>query len=346
MTAYSKALTQALAEVDEDTFVRRPDGKLVAQSSAQAIIATMIDRLDIQPGMRVQEIGTGSAYSTALLARTVGPSGHVVSIDVVPELVDRARRLIPAHGIDNTTLLHGDGAQGAPEHGPFDRIIAWTTAPHLPAAWITQLSIDGTLVAPLSAAPISKSGLGARIRLSDDATPQVDQLFSAGFVEMSGVALDQWLVPPYGVDVLRHDNQHRPWWLSGEWIRNPHHYVDGQRVLDALITDHRHIAGPLQPDESAVDWRAWLLATRPAGLTTAALGDPLWRIGHTHPTGAALTDARTATQTVITSDNADAEVLTDWADAWRAAGRPGLADLHPRLDAFHDGWVLHAKARR
>ncbi|TWP46080.1 methyltransferase domain-containing protein [Lentzea tibetensis] len=346
MTTHSPAVTRALAEVDEDTFVRRPDGNLVSQSSSQPIIANLIDRLNVQPGMKVLEIGTGSGYSTALLAHLAADGGHVVSVDVVAELVDRARQLLTAHGHSNTTLLHGDGIQGAPGHGPFDRVIAWTTAPHLPAAWTTQLSPDGAIVAPLTAAPISKSGLGAHIRLGSDASPVADQLFAAGFVELSGVAVDQWLVPPYGIDVLRHDDKHRPWWLSGEWIRSPRHYLDGRYVLDALIQSHDHIPGPLQPDESAADWRAWLLATRPAGLTTAALGEPLWRIGHTHQTGAALTDARTATQTVITSANADAEVLTDWADAWRAAGRPGLTDLVPHLEAFHDGWVLRTTAPR
>lgn len=344
MPAYTPALTHALAAVDEDTFVRRPDGNLVTQSSSQQIIADLIDRLDVQPGMTVLEIGTGSGYSTALLATLVGSEGVVVSVDVVAELVTRANTLLPANGHTNTTVIRADGAQGAPEHGPFDRIIAWTTAPHLPAAWITQLGLNGVIVSPLTAAPISKSGIGTRIELADDATPYIDQLFPAGFVEMHGQELDQWLVPPYGIDVLRHDRQQRPWWLSAAWMRSPHHYLNGQHVLDALVTDHHTNPGPLESGEPADNFRAWLLATRPDGLTTAALGDPLWRIGHTHPTGAALTDLRTATHTITAGDPDAAEVLNTWAATWRNAGRPGLADLEPHLDPFHDGWVLRANA--
>ncbi|MGH3620466.1 MAG: protein-L-isoaspartate O-methyltransferase family protein [Sciscionella sp.] len=342
MPTYPHALADALATIDEDTFVRQTDGSLVAQSSAPQIIADLIDRLDVQPGMTVLEIGTGSGYSTALLARLVGSKGRVVSVDAVADLVDRARTLLPAHGYPNTSILRADGAQGAPEHGPFDRIIAWATAPHLPVAWITQLAVDGVIVAPIALMPISKCGSGTRIRLADDCTPYVDQLFPAGFVEMYGQEIDQWLVPPYGIDVARRNYAGRAHWLSGMWLRSPKEYGHGQHLLDSLITDCHEITGPLDPGESAVDFRAWLLATRPDGLTTAALGDPTWRIGHAHPTGAALTDIRTATHTITAGDPDAADVLTTWVNTWRQAGRPGLTDSQAHLTAFHDGWVLRA----
>jgi protein-L-isoaspartate(D-aspartate) O-methyltransferase len=161
---------------------------------------------------------------------------------------------------------------------------------------------------------------------------------------MHGHELDQWLVPPYGIDVLRHDDQQRPWWLSAEWIRSPRHYLDGRKVIDTLVANHRSTPGPLEPGEPADGFRAWLLATRPTGLTTAALGDPVWRIGPTHLTGAALTDLRTATETITAGDPGVAETLTAWATTWRNAGRPGLTELRPHLDPFHDGWTLRADA--
>jgi protein-L-isoaspartate(D-aspartate) O-methyltransferase len=196
MPVRSPALIHALAVVDEDAFVRTPDGNLVTQSSSREVIADLIECLDVRPGMTVLEIGTGSGYSTALLAELVGGDGSVLSIDVVAELVARASTLLPAQGYPNTRVVRADGAQGAPEHGPFDRIIAWTTAPHLPSAWVTQLAADGFVVAPLAAAPISKSGIGARVELTDHGVPRVTRLFCAGFVEMHGQELDQWLVPP------------------------------------------------------------------------------------------------------------------------------------------------------
>ncbi|MEV6602792.1 methyltransferase domain-containing protein [Kutzneria sp. NPDC051319] len=345
MPTYSPALARALAAVSEDTFVRRPDGGLIAQSSSQQIIATLIDSLDVQPGMTVLEVGTGSGYSTALLAHLVEGDGRVFSVDVVADLVTRARRILPANGFPQVSVLWADGIHGAPEHGPFDRIIVWATAPHLPAAWITQLALGGVIVAPLALAPISKSGLGARIRLTDTASPTVDRLFPAGFVEMHGQELDQWLIPPYGADVLCRDQDDRAYWLSGTWLRSPEQYLQGQHLLHSLTGDRTEIPGPLQPDESAVDFRAWLLATQPDGLTTAGLGGPAWRIGHTHPTGAALTDALTATHTITSGDADTAQVLGEWAAAWRRAGRPRIADLRPELAGFYDGWVLRAGVR-
>lgn len=342
MTTYSPALAGAFDAVEEHTFVRHADGTLISQTSSRRIIADLLQRLDIEPGMRLLEIGTGSAYSTALLAHLVGRDGQIISLDVVADLVDRARVLLPEHGFPNTTVLRADGRSGAPEHGPFDRIIAWATASYLPTAWATQITLDGVIVAPLSLAPISKSGVGARIRLLGDATPQVDRLFPAGFVEMHGQELDQWLIPPYGIDVLRRGEAGNAWWLSAPWLRTPRHYLVGQRLLDDLVTDHQTIPGPLGAHEDAVGFRAWLLATRPQGLTSAALGDPTWRVGHACPAGAALTDARSATETITAGKPEATEALLRWADTWRNAGRPGLVDLDPQLNAFHDGWTLSA----
>jgi protein-L-isoaspartate(D-aspartate) O-methyltransferase len=340
--SYSTAVTDALNAVSEDDFVRRPDGALVAQSSSQRVIATMIDLLDVQAGMTVLEVGTGSGYSTALLAHLVGPTGRVVSVDVVAELVDRAQHLLPARGFRNVTPLHADGAHGAPEHGPFDRIIAWATAPHLPAAWITQCFFTGVIIAPIALAPISKSGVGARIHLANDTAPVIDEIFPAGFVELHGLELDQWLVPPYGVDVLCRDDNLEPYWLSSTWLRTPETYLQGQDIVRKLAASGDEIPGPLEDGEAAADFRAWLLATQPAGLTTAALGSPQWRIGYTGPTSAALTDMRTATSTATAGSDAAAHVLAGWATTWRQAGRPGISRLSAQLEPFYDGWILRA----
>jgi protein-L-isoaspartate(D-aspartate) O-methyltransferase len=147
------------------------------------------------------------------------------------------------------------------------------------------------------------------------------------------------------VDVIRQDDHQRPWWLSAPWLRDAHHHPKGQELLDHLATDHQAIAGPLEASEDATGFRGWLFATRPQGLTTAALGDPMWRIGYTHPDSAALTDIRTATTTITTGDTSGADALNQWANAWRTAGRPGLNDLTPRLAATTGGWSLYARAR-
>lgn len=342
MPTHTTALANALASVDEGTFVNRADGTLVAQSSSREIIADLIGRLELRPGMTVCEIGTGSGYSTALLAHLVGREGHVVSMDVVPELVDRARMLLSAHGYTNTTVLQADGMRATPARAPFDRLAAWATTPHLPTSWVAQLAPEGLIVAPMLLAPISKCGVGTRIRVADDHGIYADQLFPASFVEMHDEEVDQWLVPPHGIDALCRDDAGRAWWLSGTWLRGHEGDSHGWHLLDSLIADRHEVAGPLEVGERAGDFRAWLLANRPDGLTTAALGDPTWHMGYAHSSSAALTDMRTATRSIASGDPDAADVLTTWANAWRRGGRPGFADLQPHLRAFHGGWTLRA----
>jgi protein-L-isoaspartate O-methyltransferase len=69
------------------------NGKQITQSTATSAIALSLELLDVQPGMRILEIGTGSGYSTALLAYLVGCNGSVVSIDIDPEITKRAKAL-------------------------------------------------------------------------------------------------------------------------------------------------------------------------------------------------------------------------------------------------------------
>ncbi|MGH3908142.1 MAG: protein-L-isoaspartate O-methyltransferase family protein [Pseudonocardiaceae bacterium] len=118
----SSAIVAAFADVDENSFVRDEHGDLVAQSTAGWAIAQMLDRLQVRPGMRLLEIGTGSGYSTALLAMLVGSAGQVVSMDVVPELVSRARRLLTKAGLHRVRVHCADGVAGAAGDAPFDRI--------------------------------------------------------------------------------------------------------------------------------------------------------------------------------------------------------------------------------
>jgi protein-L-isoaspartate(D-aspartate) O-methyltransferase len=114
------------------------------------MMAIMLDQLGLEAGHRVLEIGTGSGYNAAVMSTVVGPQGQVISIDIDPELVARARASLAAAGYDRVTLLCADGGYGDPDDAPFDRIIvtagAWDIAP----AWLEQVAPGGLLVLPLS----------------------------------------------------------------------------------------------------------------------------------------------------------------------------------------------------
>jgi protein-L-isoaspartate(D-aspartate) O-methyltransferase len=117
--------------------------------SAPHMVAIMCDLLDLQEGMKVLDIGGGSGYHSAVIARLVGPQGHVYSIERIPELMDRAKRSLQEAGITNVTIKIGDGSIGLPEHAPYDRINVAATAPSIPEPLKMQLGPGGKMVIPV-----------------------------------------------------------------------------------------------------------------------------------------------------------------------------------------------------
>jgi protein-L-isoaspartate(D-aspartate) O-methyltransferase len=110
------------------------------------IVAYMTEALATSPDQTVLEIGTGSGYQAAVLAELVK---QVYSIEIVPELADRARRTLAETGHDNVEVRTGNGYLGWPEHAPFDRIIVTAAPPEIPQALVDQLSVGGRMVLPV-----------------------------------------------------------------------------------------------------------------------------------------------------------------------------------------------------
>lgn len=115
--------------------------------SQPLIVGLMSQLLDVEPGMRVLEIGTGSGYQTAVLAEL---GATVVSIDRDLALVTTARAVLRELGyLDAVTLLTGDGTLGVPEYAPYDRILVTAGAPHIPPACCDQTKDGGKIVIPV-----------------------------------------------------------------------------------------------------------------------------------------------------------------------------------------------------
>lgn len=110
------------------------------------IVAYMTEQLELQPHDRVLEIGTGSGYQAAILSRL---AQRVYTIERIPELSERARRVLEELGYDNIEYRVGDGSQGWPEEAPFDAIIVTAAAPELPPPLIKQLADEAHLVIPI-----------------------------------------------------------------------------------------------------------------------------------------------------------------------------------------------------
>ncbi|MFJ1954554.1 methyltransferase, FxLD system [Streptomyces microflavus] len=150
-TAYDDEI--AVATVREDS------GAVVSSVSAPWLQADMAEQLSLEPGMQVLEVGSGG-YNAELLANIVGDRGRVVSVDLDPFVVRRAKRLCAEAGSGRVTAVLGDGGLGAPGHVPpggFDAMIITHTATDITPAWREQLAEGGRLVVPLDVGGYTRS---------------------------------------------------------------------------------------------------------------------------------------------------------------------------------------------
>jgi protein-L-isoaspartate(D-aspartate) O-methyltransferase len=149
----------AMEEVPREEFVsERRRGRAYADSaqpigegqtiSQPWIVAAICQALALRGGERVLEVGTGSGYSTAVLARL---AAEVISIERHESLAASARATLESLGIGNAEVLVGDGSMGLPDRAPFEAIAVHATAPAPPLSLLGQLAEGGRLVVPIAA---------------------------------------------------------------------------------------------------------------------------------------------------------------------------------------------------
>lgn len=154
----------AIASVDRERFVttafaeRAWDNTALPISFGQTIsqplvVAAMTEALRVGPRMKVLEIGTGSGYQAAILAKL---ARRVYSIERFKPLSKEAERLLISLGIYNVVCDVNDGSKGWPAQAPFDRIIVTAAAEERPQALIDQLALGGILVVPVGRDPTSQ----------------------------------------------------------------------------------------------------------------------------------------------------------------------------------------------
>jgi protein-L-isoaspartate(D-aspartate) O-methyltransferase len=138
----------------DEAYVTKRDahGMPLSSSSQPAMMAQMLELLECSPGHRVLEIGAGTGYNAALLSKLVGPTGQVFTVDVDPEIAERAQRGLRAAGAAAPVAV-ADGRAGFALGAPYDRIMVTASAPEIPRAWLEQLADGGRLVVPLRLDP-------------------------------------------------------------------------------------------------------------------------------------------------------------------------------------------------
>ncbi|HEX2435431.1 MAG TPA: protein-L-isoaspartate(D-aspartate) O-methyltransferase [Solirubrobacterales bacterium] len=149
----------AMAAVPRELFVPEPERRRAYADSALPIgygqtisqpwiVAAICQALELEGDERVLEIGTGSGYSAAVLARL---AAEVITIERIEELAADARRTLSELGIANVEVVVSDGSGGYPERAPYEGIAVHATAPGAPPSLIEQLAVGGRLVVPIAA---------------------------------------------------------------------------------------------------------------------------------------------------------------------------------------------------
>jgi protein-L-isoaspartate(D-aspartate) O-methyltransferase len=171
-------------DVKTQAYADRPlpigEGQTISQPY---IVALMTELLGLSGDERVLEIGTGSGYQAAVLARV---AHEVFTIEIKPVLQARAARLLASLGLRNVTALAGDGYHGIPSAAPFDAIMITAAVDHVPPPLLAQLVDGGRLVLPLGH-PYAYQDLVVVTRKGGTYT--VDHVLPVSFVPMTGAAL-------------------------------------------------------------------------------------------------------------------------------------------------------------
>ena len=131
------------AQAYDDVALSIGEGQTISQP---LMVAIMLQALDAQATDTVLDVGTGSGYQAALLSHL---AAHVVGVERIPVLIERARAALGEAGATNVDVREAGPVPGAPELAPFDRIVVGAAAPSVPSSLVEQLRLGGRLVIPV-----------------------------------------------------------------------------------------------------------------------------------------------------------------------------------------------------
>ena len=117
--------------------------------SQPTTVMLMTHALELKEGEKVFEIGTGSGYQAAIIAKIVGPKGNVISTEVIPELVSFAKQNLAKAGINNVEMYEDDCSKGLKDKDTFDKIIITAACKEFPKPLLEQLKPEGIIVGPV-----------------------------------------------------------------------------------------------------------------------------------------------------------------------------------------------------
>lgn len=276
-------------------------GQVLSTASAPRVVGCMLELLELSPGDRVLEIGTGSGYNAALLRHLVGDAGHVTSVEIDEEVAAEAAAHLAAAGYGDVELVVGDGYHGVPGAAPFDRVVATAGCDDIAPTWLAELRPGGSCLLPLRHGawhPVTRAwpeGSGAQARVEAPAF----------FVPLQG--RQSAALPWPGTHRSRHRSEPRLAALP-------------EAVAAAL--SHQH-AGPGGADKARWSLAYLLPLEDRRAVSLLALGD-----------GASLAEVHQRGDRVLYSGAEGEDLkdkLIDVAELWLSLGRPAYGDFRSRL---------------
>jgi len=136
-------LSHAYADIPLPTY----NGQTISQPYTVAI---MTEALDPKPGNKILEIGAGSGYQAALLARCVGSKSKVITVELEIKLVEFSKKNLEKAKIKNVKVIKWDGKKGYEKEAPYDRCIITAACPEIPKPVFNQTKVGGKIVAPVN----------------------------------------------------------------------------------------------------------------------------------------------------------------------------------------------------
>lgn len=237
-----------ITQVDDGRPVGPAGREMTSSASEPGVVALMLRKLDVSPGMRVCEIGTGAGYNAGLLCARLG-SENVTSIEIDPEVAESARKSLDGAGF-YPCLVVGDGAEGYAANAPYDRVIATAAVGRVPYAWVAQTRPGGRVLTPWASAYHN----GALLALTVDG----DGTASGGFV---GNVAFMWLraqrTPIASVEDDVHDpdaakttvTELHPYYVVGEY--------DASLAIGLRVPSCKNIIVP--PEDESGAYTVWFI---------------------------------------------------------------------------------------
>ena len=195
------------------------DEDVLSTISEPIFVLRMLDMLKLEPGHRVFELGAGSGWNAALIGNIVGPSGHVYSLEIIPELARQASETIKSLGIETVSIIEGDGGEGYAPGAPYDRATFTAGTYDLPRHFYEQIKQEGLLLIV-----IKSEGGGDTLFILKKVGDHFEssEAMHCGFVQMKGKYQVKKLDPidlesaPEWAALQTQEQARMPFWWGGQ----------------------------------------------------------------------------------------------------------------------------------